>query len=223
MARLDRLLVPLGVLALALACRRDPSAANAAEGGIALPAPRSSGPMSLEAAIAARRSTRAFSGAPLSSEELGQILWAAQGVTEPTQGLRASPSAGALFPLVVYAVSAEGVSRYEPHGHGVKRVLSGDRRPALAKAALSQPAIGAAPVSVVVVGIVARTRAKYGDRAERFVAMEAGHASQNVLLQATALGLAAAPIGAFDDGAVRAALELDAGATPYYVIPVGKR
>ncbi|MBL8612422.1 MAG: SagB/ThcOx family dehydrogenase [Myxococcales bacterium] len=218
-----RLLASGIVIALALACRREPSAASAAEGGVALPAPRSSGAMSVEAAIAARRSSRSFSGAPLTDAELGQLLWAAQGVTEPTQGLRAAPSAGALYPLVVYVVSAEGVRRYEPQGHGLARVAAGDRRPALAKAALSQPAVAAAPVSLVVVGVVSRTRAKYGDRAERYAAMEAGHAAQNVLLQATALGLGAAPIGAFDDDAIRAVLQLDASATPFYVVPVGRR
>ena len=51
--------------------------------------------------------------------------------------------------------------------------------------------------------------------------LEAGHATQNLLLQAVALGLGAVPIGAFDDGQVHEALHLSPGEAPLYLIPVG--
>ena len=65
------------------------------ESRITLPQPRTSGPVSLEAAIAQRRSVRRYSPEHLKLEEIGQLLWAAQGITGGKDTLRAAPSAGA--------------------------------------------------------------------------------------------------------------------------------
>ncbi|MCC6522899.1 MAG: SagB/ThcOx family dehydrogenase [Polyangiaceae bacterium] len=186
-----------------------------------LPAPRASGGMSLEEAIARRRSVRAFASAPLPEASLATLLWAAQGVTERGGSGRAAPSAGALYPLELYLATADGLFHYRPAEHALARVGGADVRPALAHAALDQRAAVEAPAVLVVVGYAARTRARYGDRAERFVALEAGHAAQNVLLEATALGLGAVPIGAVDEALGREALGLGADATPLYLLCVG--
>ena len=193
------------------------------EGDLPLPAARATGSMSLEEAIAQRRSIREFSSRSPSDEQLGQLLWAAQGVTDPVRGLRAAPSAGALYPLEVYVARADGLYHYEPRAHGLRRVDARDARGAIGRAAFDQAAVVHAPVVLAIVGVVARTRAKYGERAERYVALEAGHAAENVLLEATALGLAAVPVGAFDDDQLRDALGLGSDATPLYVVPVGLR
>jgi len=66
-----------------------------------------------------------------------------------------------------------------------------------------------------------RTAGKYGDRAERYVHLEVGQAAQNLLLQAVALGLGGAPIGAFGDNQLQSALSLSKGHAPVYLIPVG--
>lgn len=154
-------------------------------------------------------------------EQIGQLLWAAQGVTDPARGLRAAPSAGALYPLDLYVARSDGVYQYEPQGHVLRRVADRDEREALGQATLSQEVVLQAPVVIAVVGVVSRTATKYGARAGRFVDLEAGHATENLLLEATALGLAAVPIGAFDDGGVRAALGVPSNVTPLYVVPVG--
>ncbi|HXX68708.1 MAG TPA: SagB/ThcOx family dehydrogenase [Polyangiaceae bacterium] len=200
-----------------------PAGASAAFSGvdIKLPAPRRSGAISLEEAIARRRSTREFSSRMPADDQLGQLLWAAQGVTDTTHGLRAAPSAGALYPLELYLARADGVYHYEPGAHGLRRVDTHDERAAMGRAAFGQSAVLQAPILLAVVGIVSRTRAKYGGRAERYVTLEAGHAAQNILLEATALGLAAVPVGAFDDDGLRSALGLASDATPLYVLPVG--
>jgi nitroreductase len=52
--------------------------------------------------------------------------------------------------------------------------------------------------------------------------MEAGHAGQNIHLQATALGLGTFVIGGFDDEQVREVLRLDKQYTPLYIMPVGR-
>ena len=188
---------------------------------VKLPMARTSGSVSLEEAISHRRSTREFSLESPTDEQLGQLLWAAQGVTDPLHGLRAAPSAGALYPLEIYVARADGVYQYDPRVHGLSRVDARDERAALGRAAFGQAAVVHAPFVLAIVGFVTRTRAKYGGRAERYVGLEAGHAAQNVLLEATALGLAAVPIGAFDDDVIRSALGLGDDATPLYLMPVG--
>lgn len=194
---------------------------------IALPSPRTSGPLSLEGALVARRSVREFAPDPLALEEIGQLLWAAQGTTDPEGLGRTSPSAGGLYPLEVYAATADGLFRYVPGyvpgRHAVERLRSDDLRPALRRAALDQAAVGEAPVVVVITVVPERTADRYGEeRAVRFVDLEAGHAAQNVLLQAVALELAAVPIGAFDDAGIASVLGLDAGEEVRYLVPVGR-
>ncbi len=187
----------------------------------ALPSPRLTGPLSLEEALAARRSIRSFSDEALTRAEIGQLLWAAQGVTDG-DGHRTAPSAGARYPLELDVVTADGLARYVPDGHGLVRRGSTDLRAALRRAALDQPAVGEAPLIIVISGVAERTAARYGaERARRYVALEAGHAAQNILLEAVSLGLGAVPVGAFDDAEVRRVLALADGEAPLYLIPVG--
>lgn len=185
--------------------------------------PRATGAMSLEQALATRRSNRAFASRPVSTGDVGQLCWAAQGITGGASGQRTAPSAGALYPLEIYVVLTRGVFRYEPGGHRLTLVRDGDRRDELARAALDQDVVRQAGVDMVITAVTERTRAKYGARAERYATLEAGHAAQNVLLQAAALGLAAVPVGAFDDAAVRGVVGASAEELPLYVVPIGAK
>lgn len=188
---------------------------------IVLPPPRLAGNLSLEEVLARRRSVREFTTQELTMEELGQLLWAAQGITDPA-GLRTAPSAGALYPLETYAVTPEGVYGYRPQAHRLVMQLSGDLRDELATAALNQPVVGDAPVVIVIAAVYQRTAQKYGqERGTRYVHLEAGHAAQNILLQAVALDLGGVPIGAFFDGDVQEVLALPSDQMPLYLIPVG--
>jgi SagB-type dehydrogenase family enzyme len=204
----------------------DSSRAPTAPGGpgqalIVLPSPALDGDTSLEEALVLRRSVREFEDTPLTPSELGQLLWAAQGITHD-RGFRTAPSAGALYPLELYVVTAEGVFHYEPQGHRLQIVGHDDARPALYKAALSQVPVRQAPAVFVITAVRERTAAKYGaERSPRYVHLEAGHAAQNLLLQAVVLGLGAVPIGAFYDEDVQAALGVPADHEPLYLIPVG--
>ncbi len=187
---------------------------------VQLPAPRTESPVSLEEALLNRRSVRDFTSEPLSIQEIAQLFWAAQGVTRPWGG-RTAPSAGALYPLEIYVATAEGVHQYLPDEHGAARVLGEDVRQALWAAGLRQEALRQAPAIFVITAVPDRTATKYGDRAERYVTLEAGHAAQNLLLQAVALDLGAVPIGAFQDEEISAILELSPNEEPLYLIPVG--
>jgi SagB-type dehydrogenase family enzyme len=221
------------VAALTLICSgcgssEDASSATAADRGspastitIALPAPRVAGLVSLEEALAARRSTRVFSAELLTLDDLSQLLWSAQGITEAGGGGRAAPSAGGTYPLELYVVSPMGLHHYLPSGHSLEVLGEEDLRLALAQAALGQQYVADAPAVVVITAVFARTEERYGERAERYVHLEAGHAAQNILLQAVALDLGAVPIGAFRDEEVRVLLNLPADHVPLYLIPVG--
>jgi SagB-type dehydrogenase family enzyme len=181
----------------------------------------STGAVSLDDALRRRRSVRAFSPQPLSRKQLGQLCWAGQGITEAALGLRTAPSAGARYPLELYVVLPSGVFHYEPRGHRLKRIDGADARAALARAGHGADPVRLAAADIVITAVVSRTRAKYGDRAERYAHLEAGHAAQNVLLEATALGLAAVPVGAFEDDAVRRVIGASGDEAPLYILAVG--
>jgi SagB-type dehydrogenase family enzyme len=203
------------------------SHAGEAKPAVTLPAPRLVGQGSLESVLDKRRSIRDYSDAPLSLDEVSQLLWAAQGVTDP-DGRRTAPSAGALYPLEVYLVAGNvtsldaGVYHYRPHDHTIARHSEGDMRVRLARAALRQECVRDGAAVLVFTAVYARTKGKYGERGARYVHMEAGHAAQNVCLQATALGLGAVPVGAFEDDAVRKTLKLPSAERVLYLVPVGK-
>jgi SagB-type dehydrogenase family enzyme len=177
--------------------------------------------LTLEEILYKRRSVREFTEEQLTLEELGQLLWAAQGMTHPA-GYRTAPSAGALYPLEVYVIQQEGVYHYDPQGHRLSIHMQGDVRPELHAAALRQEPVLKAPAVFVITAVYERTEKKYGEeRGPLYVHLEAGHAAQNLLLQAVALELGAVPIGAFHDDQVKEVLSLPADQQPLYLIPVG--
>ena len=185
-----------------------------------LPKPVRSGGAPLTDALSQRRSVRDYTAEPLQLAELSQLLWATQGLTSEV-GQRTAPSAGGLYPLELYAVTADWHGRYDPVGHRLEILGAEDLREALSRAALDQTAVAEAPVVFAIAAVYARTEAKYGGRTERYVVLEAGHAAQNLLLQATASELAAVPIGAFHDDEVQQVLGLPPDHEPLYLIPVG--
>ena len=187
---------------------------------VALPDVRTRGPVSLEQTLAHRRSVRRFTNEPLTLQEISQLLWAAQGITAGWGG-RTAPSAGALYPLELYVASPDGFYHYVPSDHTMELVSRDDLRPVIWEASLRQAPIRDAPVVFVITAVYERTAAKYGDRAERYALLEAGHAAQNLLLQAVALDLGAVVIGAFYDDQLSKGLLLPAGEAPIYVIPTG--
>jgi SagB-type dehydrogenase family enzyme len=185
-----------------------------------LPEPRPQGTLSLEETLARRRSVRSFTEEELTLEEISQLLWAAQGLTADWGG-RTAPSAGALYPLEIYVATANGLYHYVPQGHKVIIESQDDLRLKIWEAGLRQDAIREAAAVFVITAVYERTAKKYGDRAERYVKLETGHACQNILLQAVALDLGAVPIGAFYDDQIQAALSLPPDHEPLYLIPVG--
>jgi SagB-type dehydrogenase family enzyme len=200
-----------------------------------LPSPNTKGTVSVEEAMAKRRSYRSYSQEGLSAEVASQLLWSAYGITKPMDhpkvrgGFKTAPSAGALYPLEIYLLVRDvkgiepGAYRYDPKTHSITMVIGKDVKKELTAAAYGQKMIDEAPLCIFYSAVYSRITDKYGPRGrERYVCMDLGHSAENVFLQAEALGLGTCPIGAFNDEKVREVMQLPAEEEPLYMMPVGK-
>jgi len=188
---------------------------------IQLSAPRVTGQVSFEQALMQRRSVRQFVNRPLDFTQIGQLAWAGQGITDKQRGFRTAPSAGALYPMNLYLATADGVFVYQPEEHCLERISNQDIRDRLAQAAMKQPCVAEAACDIIIAGSAKKLAVKYGNKARRFMLLEAGHIAQNILLQAGCLGLGAVSVGAFDINQVRNVGGLPMLLEPIYVICVG--
>jgi SagB-type dehydrogenase family enzyme len=197
--------------------------AMASENMIKLPKPVTKGKISLEEAIAKRRSQRNFVNKDLTLEQISQLLWSAQGITgkKGSFSFRAAPSASALYPMEIYLVTKDGLFHYLVQEHGLEQLAKDDMRNALAEAAFGQGSVSQAGANIVICAVYSRITLKYGERGIRYVHIEAGHIAQNIHLEAVALGLGSVPVGAFDDNQVKKVLSLPKDEEPLYIIPVG--
>ncbi len=184
----------------------------------------------LEKLIYERKSVRNYLDEEVSLDKVARILWSAVGITVDgvTGPTRAAPSAGATDPLVVYLAASnvedleEGIYRYHPEDHRLSLSAAGDRAVELAQAGLGQAAIQEAPFSIIITADFARTTGRYGERGERYVKIEAGHAAQNANLMAENLDLSGVMIGAFHDEQMQQVMG-DIPEDPLLIIPMGRR
>ena len=187
---------------------------------IELAEPQRSGSIPFERVLAGRRSAREFSGQELVVSTIGQLFWAGQGVTD-TAGHRTSPSAGATYPLELYAITEAALMHYLPAGHRVEMRSDTRTMSLIADVAFEQGFVGDAAAVLVITGVRARIEAEYGAIAGDLMNRESGHVAQNILMQAEALGLAAVPIGGFEPAEVARLLALPPGEEVLYLLPVG--
>jgi len=178
-----------------------------------------------------RRSVRRYREEALSEADLSQLLWAAQGITGGRHGMhfRTAPSAGALYPVetyvIVHAVAdvAPGVYHYAVETHELEQLRCGNFRRQAAYAALDQELAYRASVVFVWTGVFERSKWKYGQRAYRYVYLDAGHVAQNVALAAVALGLGSCQIAALYDDEANELLGVDGVAeSVIYMTAVGR-
>lgn len=188
---------------------------------ISLPKPSTDSDISLEHAIEKRRSVRKFKSDDLTLKQIGQLLWAAQGITDKVKDYRTVPSAGALYPMELYVVKNDGVYHYLPQSHQIEKLKDEDLRRELSKAALGQECVLGAPVDIIICAVFERVTSKYGERGIRYTHIEAGHVAQNIHLEAVSLGLGSVPIGAFYDKKVQEVIGVPNNQKPLYIIPVG--
>jgi SagB-type dehydrogenase family enzyme len=196
---------------------------------ITLPGPRPYQGLSLEDSLDRRRSRRMYKDEPLTLVELSRLLHAASGLTDPTRGYRAAPSAGALYPFETYVVAHNvadlepGLYHYAVTDHALEQLRTGDLRAQIVVAGLGQDMLGQAQVCFVLSAIFQRTRWKYRERTYRYVLLEAGHIGQNLYLAATSMGLGACAVGAFLDDKLNDLLAVDGEEeAALYLISVGR-
>jgi SagB-type dehydrogenase family enzyme len=189
---------------------------------IELPMPRFDGQLSVEKALLNRRSIRTYKDEPLTLADVSQILWAAQGITDSTSGKRTAPSARASYFLELYLISGKvtdlspGMYKYQPVGHKLVVMAKGDTKAKLFGAAGQVP-IKNAPVVLLIAGDSERSRKP------EWMYLEAGHAAQNVYLQAVSLNLGTVVMAGFEPDKVREALKIPEEQLPIYVMPIGRK
>ncbi len=214
----------IGLIILISACAENPDQPIQSD-VIDLPEHITDSDTSVEEALSARRSVRSFSNEAMSISEIGQILWAAQGITSH-DGKRTAPSAGPTYPLEVYVSVRNvkdldpGVYHYLPEKHRLERIYSGDFSDNLKSMAYSQQHIKDAAAVLIMTAVFERTEKVFGTDAEKYVYMEAGHAAQNVYLQCESLDVGTVVVGSFESDRIKTTFALDGD--PLYLIPLGK-
>jgi SagB-type dehydrogenase family enzyme len=208
----------------------------AADGNVKLPQPSLKSSVSIEQALSERRSLRAYKDQPIALNELSQLLWAAQGITEPVKGLRTAPSPMAMYTLKVYAITlnvngiAQGAYRYEPKTHELILISKGDKREDVKRPAptAEQAAIAAklghadpfptTPLVFVITGDGTKTKNS------SLYYLEAGHVAQNIVLQCASLGMGGVTtMASYNADKLKTLLKMSADEVPIYSIPVGKK
>ncbi len=182
--------------------------------------------MTLQQCLKSRRSSRNFSPDAVSLDQCSALLWAAQGVTGPG-GLRTAPSAGATYPLRLYLAAANvegltsGAYSYDPDLHQLRLSSRGDKRRKLYAATMGQECVRECALCLLIATDCRRITREFGERGETLACLEAGHAGENFLLQARALGLGAIGLGNFDATVLRAALPVPESERPLYLLLAG--
>lgn len=190
---------------------------------VTLPAPQLDSTVSIEETLLNRRSIRQYTDLPLSIHEVSQLLWAAQGITDD-KGRRTTPSAMSIYPLQLFLVAGDmnnltpGSYLYSPAAHELVQIKTGDMREGLG---MISSRIGESPVYIIVTADMKKITDKAGSGTERFAYLEAGHAAQNVCLQATALGLGTVTVAGFQAEKVKGVTGIPENLEIIYVMPVG--
>jgi SagB-type dehydrogenase family enzyme len=169
--------------------------------------PYQKGGKSLWETIAQRRSLREFSDQSIPFLQISQLIWATQGITLRARGFdfRASPSAGALYPIETYLVAnrveeiPRGLYHYDVRETQLILLREGNFGPELSQAGLGQEMLEEAACVFVWTAIVGRSKWKYRERAYRYIYMDVGHIGQTLYLAAAALDLGCCTVGAFFD------------------------
>ena len=181
--------------------------------------------MSLDQTLRQRKSIRDFLARPISKDQLSYLLWASTGIQRIEDGYesgflqsggpRTAPSAGALYPIETYVIVNDvrnldaGVYHYSIQAHQLEQLKQSGFREEIAAAALGQGMCGAAAVVFAWSAVFERCKWKYGQRAYRYIYLDAGHISENLALAAVSLNLGSCEIGALYDDHVNSILGID--------------
>lgn len=195
---------------------------------IYLQPPTLKGNISVEEVLTKRRSVRTYSNKAIPLHHISQLLWAAYGITND-EGLRTAPSAGALYPIKIYLAAynitslSPGIYEYVPHGHQLIKHKKGDFKKEMFFACLEQNMLLEAAAVITYCVNYKKVSARYGNLANRFADMDVAHSSQNVYLQAEALGIGTCAVGAFEEDKMLKIIECDSSYKVIYLMPFGMK
>jgi len=173
--------------------------------------------MSLDQTLKVRKSIRDFQPRPLSKGQLGYLLWSSTGIQRVEDGyeFRTAPSAGALYPIETYVVANDvkglepGIYHYLIRTHQLEQIRLGGFGQQVAAAALGQGMCATASVVFIWSAMFERCKWKYGQRAYRYIYLDAGHIAENLALAAVSLNLGTCEIGALFDDPLNAIVGID--------------
>ncbi len=173
--------------------------------------------VSLDQTLRQRKSIRDFQDRPISLGQLSYLLWASSGIQRLEDGyeFRTAPSAGALYPIETYLVAnnvkalESGVYHYGVQARQLELLVQRDLRRQIAAAALGQEMCAAAAAVFVWSAVFERCKWKYGQRAYRYIYLDAGHIAENLALAAVSINLGTCEIGALFDDHVNAIVGID--------------
>ena len=174
-------------------------------------------PMSLDRALKQRKSIRDFQQKPISKGQLSYLLWASTGIQRIEDGyeFRTAPSAGALYPIETYVVVNDvrklevGVYHYCIRTHQLEQLKPGKFRQEITTAALGQRMCARSAAIFIWSAVFERCKWKYGQRAYRYIYLDAGHIAENLALAAVNTNLGSCEVGALYDDKVNAILGID--------------
>lgn len=195
---------------------------------IQLPNPILESDFSVEKAILKRRSVRQYNHDWINLQELSQLLWSAQGITESSRNLRAAPSAGALYPLTVYVYANRvekldvGFYYYCPHENELRVFKKGDYLSDIQTAGLNQRCLQNPAAVIIITGDLDIIEPRYRDRALMYTHIEVGHVGQNIHLQAIPLDIGTVVVGAMNERIIEDLLEFTGRKKVFTMMPLGK-
>jgi len=184
---------------------------------IKLVEPETSSKLTLKDILKKRKSIRNFSDKPVTKQQLSYLLWTSTGIQREENGykFRTAPSAGALYPIETYLVVnyvkdiSKGIYHYSIKDHSLEELKTGDFRSDISHAALEQDMCKYASVVIIWTAIFNRSKWKYGERAYRYIYLDAGHIAENFALASTSLGLGSCQIAALFDDEVNELIDVD--------------
>jgi len=186
---------------------------------IQLPTPETTSTFSLEQAIVGQQALELPTDLRLTFSEIGQLLWAIQGVAVPQAGAPAVPDA--LIPMKVYVILPDGIYLYSPSVHALQQLRDGDARASLAMTVMNQQAIAVGGCQILIAGSTADFSARFGTRAKNAMLLLAGQMAQSLQLQAVSLDLTYLAINSVDTTGIRRIARLDRALMPLYFTMIG--
>lgn len=172
---------------------------------IKLPAPNLDRGLTVLKALSARISIREYDIKALELQDLGELLWTANGVNRTESGKRTAPSAMNSQDIDVYALLPSGAYMYNAAKHQLELISTGDYR---SLAAGRQEFVKQAPVVLLLVSDISRFKNGNDSLKLSWAAMDAGYVSQNIGLYCASVGLATVPRASMDAKKLKEALLL---------------